>query len=61
MNACVNNCNVAAVEHGESAKRKKRIKLLKSQVKQVFKAVFGQFLRLVTIKEQDGELLYGWP
>ena len=32
MNACVNDYNVAAVEHGEYAKRKKRIMPPKAQV-----------------------------
>ena len=62
MNACVDNYNVAAVEHGEDAKRKKRIKPPKSQVMQVLKAAFQQFPRLGTFKEQNGEVLFkGWP
>ena len=62
VNACVDNYNVAAVEHGEDAKRKKWIKPPKSQVMQVLKAAFQQFSRLVTFKEQNGEVLFkGWP
>ena len=62
VNACVDNYNVAAVEHGEDAKRKKRIKPPKSQVMQVLKAAFQQFTRLGTFKEQNGEVLFkGWP
>ncbi|CAK0838521.1 unnamed protein product, partial [Prorocentrum cordatum] len=62
VNACVDNCNVAAKDQEGGARRKKRVRPSKPEVVSALKAAFEHFPRLRACRVQEDEVVFvAWP